>query len=995
MKGQGTSKVQNLISPPYEDFSGPYLIKIHIRYTEFSPNTWASDLNKNDPAALKNRAIKTLDKLNQVFNPYKIYFIWKKNDCTPSYAIEKIVSSSGVTVVNIPKSNDAIDIFDEGNRSGGTASGVEGGVPSNYFEVLDSDNGVPAAHLNVLIHEMGHVLGLFHTHEDRICNESTATGNCSSPLLGKPICNCCGDFICDTPSSNKIDIKCTTTDHPIDNNYMSYPDKYFDYCRTLFTSEQVRRLWSHLSYQQYNKVVVNGLKPLKILQDVLAQEIITSGTHKVIATTPTTPFGNIIIQGDASLTINADIKMLPNAIIRVEKKGKLIVNKTITASCEGKMWQGIIIEGNPIESQDISVLHQGYVKLNRGSRLEFAKKAVALHSESELNPLVKKGGGGIIIAWGANFIDNEIDVEFGPYKYGNAKNKSSFYACNFGTTDNYVKYSTKVPIHVKVKEIIQVPFRGSNFLDNRTKVTTLSQRATGILAEDATFSVLYSTFEKMYYGIDAYGLGTTLNGYVISKNDFKRCVVGARLKEGNTFSVYKNNFYLDDNIASVSADYLGVQIEEKTSSFFFAENNFIGSLSQNTFGTFYGTMANTIGSSANKIQKNRYSSVHIGNLAVGTNADADEGLLYTCNTHMVGFDTDYKIEKGANIRTVQALSGNKPVANFFSNNGQNTIQNDGSKIEYHYYENNAAESPTYSNSFTGSVTLEKNQTMTSCEVTVPCNPCEVLEQQTFRFAVSKKSKDSLSGIYPQDSLIKKAIVAKQWEMNEAAAFVLQSYAQDTIQLQNDTIIAWYKKLASFDADLLLTRYYFFNYQFDKFEQIWSLIPNKYELNAKQSIDYYAAKELYLLLQPYLEGGQQADNLSQNLLNILKIYGIKCNYAGAIARALLRKNDIIVDATCINHIEQKQQSYTDFNRNSETTIFPNPAQDIVNIKFEVNEIGCKLVIRNLQGNIINDIDIPPHLLNFEVATNKLANGIYIFELKYSKEKSSFHKVIILK
>jgi hypothetical protein len=992
MKGQGTSKVQNLISPPYEDFSGPYLIKIHIRYTEFSPDAWATNLDQKDPNALKNRAIKTLEKLNQVFNPYKIYFIWKKNDCTPSYAIEKIVSSSGVTVVNIPKSNDAIDIFDEGNRLGGTAAGVEGGVPSNYFEVWDSDNGVPAAHLNVLIHEMGHVLGLFHTHEDRICNENTATSNCGSPLLGKPICNCCGDFICDTPPSNKIDIKCTTTDHPIDNNYMSYPDKYFDYCRTLFTSEQVRRLWAHLSYQQYNKVVVNGQKPLKILQDVLAQEIITTGTHKIIATTPTAPLGNIIIQADASLTVNADIKMLPNAIIRVEKKGKLIVNKTITASCEGKMWQGVIVEGNPLESQDISALRQGYIVLNRGSRLEFAKKAVMLHNESELNPTVKKGSGGILRASGANFIDNEIDVEFGAYKYGNARNQCRFFSCNFGTTDNYKKYSTKAPVHVKIKEVIQVPFSLCNFLDNRTNVSALSQRATGILVEDATFSVIYSTFEKMYYGIDAYRMGTTLNSYVISKNDFKKCVVGAKLKDGNTFSVYKNNFYFSDNLANVNADHIGVQIEGNTSSFFFAENNFIGT---NSSSTFYGTTSENIGSSANKIQKNKYTDINVGNLAIGTNADADDGLLYTCNTHIANGESNYKIESGANIRRIQALSGNKPVANLFSNVGQHTIQNDGSKIEYHYYKNNPAESPSYGNGYIGDVKLVEELSVTSCEVTVPCNPCAELEQQSSRFASSKKTKDSLSVIYPQDSIIKREIVEKQWEMNAAAAFVLQSYAQDTMPFQNDTIIAWYKKLASFDADLQLTRYYFFNYQFDKFEQIWSLIPNKYELNTKESIDYYAAKELYLLLQPYLENGQQVDNLSQNLLIILKKYAIKCNYAGEIARALLRKNDIIVEPICINQTEHKQQANPDYLiAINEIRVFPNPANNQINIKMPSNENGCSVNLRDFSGRLCWAGYIEKRLTDFQFSTADLNNGIYTIEIKSNANHSTFHKVIII-
>ena len=99
----------------------------------------------------------------------------------------------------------------------------------------------------ILAHELGHNLGLYHTHENFGGNE----------LVDQSNCNVAGDYICDTaadPNLNgKVGSDCSYTGLDVDsmgnsykppvNNIMSYTN---DDCRTEFTKEQYDKMVSYM-----------------------------------------------------------------------------------------------------------------------------------------------------------------------------------------------------------------------------------------------------------------------------------------------------------------------------------------------------------------------------------------------------------------------------------------------------------------------------------------------------------------------------------------------------------------------------------------------------------------------------------------------------------------------------------------------------------------------------------------------------------------------------
>jgi hypothetical protein len=217
-----------------------------------------------------------IDSLNNAFKAYNIQFCLAKMkpDSTPFNGITRIQNSLTDYRVNID--NDALmdlNVFprdkylniwivksiknDDGspsNRVGSAYSplGEKLGIAIRYdffgnYTTCSSCNINSASRGKVLVHEMGHFLGLEHTHHGKTCGGSNPNN-----------CNIEGDYICDTPPMQLVSSQCSTSNSCSDtivfnqdlndpiHNYMSYKTET---CLKEFTPEQVQLMhWQIETY---------------------------------------------------------------------------------------------------------------------------------------------------------------------------------------------------------------------------------------------------------------------------------------------------------------------------------------------------------------------------------------------------------------------------------------------------------------------------------------------------------------------------------------------------------------------------------------------------------------------------------------------------------------------------------------------------------------------------------------------------------------------------
>lgn len=187
----------------------------------------------------ESQVMESFSILNEHMNPFDIYFVW---DCQ----IDPILNTSywnnlanyACQVSSINPHSDGIDIYI--GPDGNAPIGLAGGIPGKWIVLGGNFQFKVASRSEILIHEMGHCLGLWHTFHGTV-NESGGVdcyGNslddpdaCAECADGSNSINC-GDYVQDTPAdpeTNGFDFSffdCSWLDDDVDpcTNQLYQPD---------------------------------------------------------------------------------------------------------------------------------------------------------------------------------------------------------------------------------------------------------------------------------------------------------------------------------------------------------------------------------------------------------------------------------------------------------------------------------------------------------------------------------------------------------------------------------------------------------------------------------------------------------------------------------------------------------------------------------------------------------------------------------------------------
>lgn len=540
--------------------------------------------------------------------------------------------------------------------------------PSAYMTV-NMINIMPSFDSGLLAHELGHVVGSFHTYYDgcTFCGEydglsDTYFPDCSINTEG------CGPDVLWT----NTDPDCPMTGIGISNNIMG--------------SNSCRR---YLSPMQLAKIQRSNITSESKRNYILCQPHLLNPTI-VVANSAVWESSKIInadieIEPGAVLDVRCVLYMSPHARIIVKPGAKLIVDGgTLTAHSGGcnTFWGGIQVWGTSNEHQypGSNPTYQGLVILKNGAVIEHAREAIRLWKPwdwESMGGIVKVQGTPTQV--GATFLNCRRSVEFMKYQNFNPGDPDELHAnlSTFGYAtfiiDNAYRGGEDFEAHVTMWAVDGIQFRACQFKNSQSTVTSSPRLGEGIGSLDASYTVNGNCTAVLPYGTPCpdedldrglfSGLGHALDarnggsgrGFTAADLDFHNNVVGTYADGLPGFTVVRNRFVMGERLVDLEGEvddnffeehHRGVSTQ-KSFGFRIEENEFNPAGNVEALGLDAIVIENS-GSNSTEVYNNTASGMTNGYIAEGNCMDPIEasavGHQFTCNNN-VGNEQNFWVRK--------------------------------------------------------------------------------------------------------------------------------------------------------------------------------------------------------------------------------------------------------------------------------------------------------------------------------------------------------------